>query len=370
MTFQTRALSSLRSARSRKPNFHAWVGLDGFVDTIVTPVGQRTGKGEAFTAISSIPEFSQRIAGAAGKSTNIEFYPRMEKLGGNGPIMANALISAGVQLTYVGALGHPRIHPVFQPFSQLADVFTLCDPGMTTAVEFGDGKLMFGQLRSLDNITLPAIEAAIGKATLHQQLASADLIALVNWTMIPNMTEIFRSLVDDVFPSLPPRPERIFFFDLADPEKRTQQDLIEVLSLLSRFESFGKVTLGLNLKEAQRVYKALGFSPLTETEQDLRQIASEIRSSLSLSTVVVHPRESAACASDQGTFWIPGPYTSSPMITTGAGDHFNAGFSVGQMLGLDPEGCLSMGVCTSGIYVRTAQSPTLDQIEQFLNDWV
>jgi len=38
-------------------------------------------------------EFGQRIVDAAGKSLNIELYPRLEKLGGNGPIMAHALLT-------------------------------------------------------------------------------------------------------------------------------------------------------------------------------------------------------------------------------------------------------------------------------------
>jgi hypothetical protein len=39
------------------------------------------------------------------------------------------------------------------------------------------------------------------------------------------------------------------------------------------------------------------------------------------------------------------------------------------MLGLDPEGCLALGVCTSGHYVRTAESPSLDDLEKFLASW-
>ena len=51
-------------------------------------------------------------------------------------------------------------------------------------------------------------------------------------------------------------------------------------------------------------------------------------------------------------------YIRMPLITTGAGDHFNAGFMHGRLLGLPPENCLTVGVCTSGHYVRTAHSPT------------
>ena len=369
MDFKARTLAALRVALAEASARTALVGLDGFVDTIVTPVAQRNGQGDAFTAIRTIPEFAQRIAGAAGKSTNIEFYPLMDKLGGNGPIMANALLAAGTRVTYIGALGRPVIHPIFLSFAQRAEVISLCDPATTTAVEFGDGKLMLGQLRSLDGITMESIEEVMGAEHLRNTLAAADLVSLVNWTMIPNMTAILRSLVADVLPGLPSRDGRIFFFDLADPEKRSREDLLEVMEIISRFGESGSVTLGLNLKEAQRVHAELGFSPRAVSEEDLRMTASEIRRTLKLDTVVVHPRESAACATAEGTFWVPGPYTDKPLITTGAGDHFNAGFTQGQMLGMEPEVCLTLGVCTSGHYVRSGHSPGLDDLANFLTSW-
>lgn len=369
MTFKTRTQTALRAARAHSSGKSALVGLDGFVDTIVTPVAQRTAQGEAFTPIDTITEFAQRIAGAAGKSTNIEFYPRMEKLGGNGPIMANALLAAGSHVTYVGALGRPSLHSVFHDFACHAEVVSLCDPATTIAVELDDGKIMLGQLRSLDSITLKTIDAVMGADKFRATLATSDLIALVNWTMIPNMTTILAALADEVLPTLPPHEGRTFFFDLADPEKRSASDILEVLAIMTRFEAFGAVTLGLNLKEAQRVYQVLGFAARGETEADLRAIAADIREKLALATVVVHPRESAACATADGTFWVPGPYMEKPLITTGAGDHFNAGFAQGQMLGLDPEACLGLGVCTSGHYVRTAVSPSLDDLDNFLGTW-
>lgn len=369
MNFKQRTLSSLQAARAKSPGNSALVGLDGFVDTIVTPVAQRTAQGDAFTPIRSIPEFAQRIAGAAGKSTNIEFYPLMDKLGGNGPIMANALLAAGTRVTYVGALGLPALHPVFHDFASRAEVVSLCNPATTTAVEFNDGKLMLGQLKSLDTITLETIESVMGAEKFRSTLEGVDLVSLVNWTMIPNMTGILRALVEEVLPALPPREGRVFFFDLADPEKRSREDLLEVLQIITRFGEFGRVTLGLNLKEAQRVEAELGFPARGDSEQDLRALAADIRSNLDLACVVVHPRQSAACATAEGTSWVPGPYTDQPLITTGAGDHFNAGFVQGQMLGLDPEACLCLGVCTSGHYVRTAESPGLDDLEKFLVGW-
>jgi sugar/nucleoside kinase (ribokinase family) len=63
---------------------------------------------------------------------------------------------------------------------------------------------------------------------------------------------------------------------------------------------------------------------------------------------------------------VVGPFTAKPKITTGAGDHFNAGFCVGRMLGLDLAASLQIGVATSGFYVRQAKSPRLEDLKKFL----
>lgn len=369
MEFKTRTLQELRAKRGSLTSKQAILGLDGFVDTIVTPVALRAGQGENFTPIATIAEFGQRIVAAAGKSTNIEFYPRMEKLGGNGPIMANAVLAQGAQVTYLGAVGAPAIHPVFADLAQRAKVVSLCAAAATTAAEFTDGKIMLGMMRSLDEITPQRIEETMGSAAWRAALSAADLVALVNWTMIPNMSDIFNDLVSRMLPQLPVKPGRVFFFDLADPEKRSVSDLVYALTTIAKFEQFGRVTLGLNLKEAQQVYPALGFGTESESESGLRTMAERIRQHLDLTTVVIHPKESAACATRDGSWWVPGPYAAKPLLTTGAGDHFNAGFVSGQLMELSPECCLALGVCTSGHYVRTAQSPSLADLETFLANW-
>src|SRR5687767_7765957 len=194
--FRQRTLRQLATHRNELGAHCALVGFDGFVDTIVTPVGLRQGAGENFTPIVTLTEFGQRIVAAAGKSTNIELYPRMDKLGGNGPIMANALLAAGVRVTYIGAVGSPVVHPVFADMAARARTISLGAAAQTTAVECNDGKVMLGQMRCLDDISYDRICSVMGEATFHAELQSASLVALVNWTMIPNMTSIFTALTD------------------------------------------------------------------------------------------------------------------------------------------------------------------------------
>jgi len=368
MNFKLRTLAALSEQKNNLSNKYAVVGFDGFLDKIVTPVALRNGQGNDFIPIQSIAEFGHRILGAAGKSTNIELYPKLEKIGGNGPLMGNALLAAGAKLKYIGALGAP--HPCFVDFAKRSDAVTLCEPGITTALEFRDGKLMLGTMTSLDEINYDRIvEKTGGEPLLLDLLSKADLVALVNWTMIPNMTSIFERLANAI-PHHRTSKKQLYFFDLADPEKRSSPDLREALRAIARFEGIGSVTLGLNLKEAQHLHTLLGFNIETEEADGLRNMAENIREKLRIGAIVIHPRESAACATAKGSFYVPGPFCEKPFTTTGAGDHFNAGFCIGQLLDFDPECCLTLAVAASGHYVRTGQSPSLLDLHEMLVSWV
>jgi len=369
MNFKATTLREIESKRGRVASKSSLVGFDGFIDKIRQPVSQRFGPGDDFTPIPTIAEFGARISRAAGQSTNIELHPRLEKFGGNGPILATALLAAGVSLRYIGALGKPEIHPLFKPLAEKAQAISLADPGITHALEFKDGKIMLGEMASLGEITYDRMIAQIGEGAFLDILSRADLFALVNWTMIPHMNQIFQGLLDRALPVLPPRDQRLFFFDLADPEKRSAGDLTAVLRTIGRFQDWGSAFLGLNFKEGLAVARALDIEPEEPNEAGLRRLTSRIRQKLQIDAVIIHPHDSAACATRHDTFWVPGPYTDSPRITTGAGDHFNAGYCLGLLMEAAPETCLTLGVCTSGYYVRQARSPSLNEIDQFLREW-
>ena len=68
----------------------------------------------------------------------------------------------------------------------------------------------------------------------------------------------------------------------------------------------------------------------------------------------------------EGSAGFAGPFVQSPLISTGAGDHFNAGFALGQLLELPLEQVLCLGTATSGYYVRHAASPAAGELAAFL----
>lgn len=364
-----KTLEELSDKAGRISSRKALIGFDGFVDKIVHPVNQRHGLGDNFERIDTIKEFGTRIVDAAGHSANIEMYQVMEKLGGNGPIMANSMVAANVDVKYVGALGLPTVHAVFEDFAKKTHAVSVTNPGITTAAEFTDGKILFGDMATLEEVDYDHVIDAMGEGAFLDACNRADLIALVNWTMLPRLGELFNDMVEKVFPNLGPGNNRQFFFDLADPAKRTAGELKGVLKTIGRFQPFGAVTLGLNFAESRQVAKVLGFEAPTEKPEDLKSAASRIRQALDISCVVIHPTHSAACATRDGEWWVEGPYCESPKITTGAGDHFNAGFMCGRLIDLSPLACLTTAVCFSGLYVRTAKSPSLSDVTRFLGDW-
>ena len=115
---------ALERLAPRLPEIRAVLGFDGFVDEIITVVDKRYGL-DHFDPVESIAAMARKILGASGESSNYELVVRKRKLGGNGPIMANALASIGLGVTYIGCLGHPNLDPVFRDFAARAEVISI-----------------------------------------------------------------------------------------------------------------------------------------------------------------------------------------------------------------------------------------------------
>jgi sugar/nucleoside kinase (ribokinase family) len=357
----------LLEAAPRVSQLNAFVGLDGFVDEIIHVVDKRE-SAEKFSRMSTIAQMAERLAGAAAKSTNLEVVPHVTKLGGNGPIMANALASFGLKVTYLGILGYPNLHPVFNEFAKHAEVHSIADPGHTDALEFDDGKVMVGKHASLKEVTWPNIVARFGREKFARKLEQANFVGFVNWTMLPYMSQVWEAILQELCPHLT-GPRRKMFFDLADPEKRTDDDIRHALELIGRFQEYFDVILGLNEKEANEIGHVLGLSVAQSDSNDLSRLTHEIADKLPIHTLVVHPTRFAVAVTAGKVSVAKGLYTAKPKITTGAGDHFNAGFCLGKLLDFADDLALLVGVTNSGHYVRTAQSPTIPELVAQLRAW-
>ncbi len=366
-THRNECAKKLRAGASRAVQFRAFIGLDGFVDDILHVVDTRQ-DAEHFTRLNRMEQWGDRIAKAADKSTNIELVSQTTKLGGNGPIMANALASFGLKITYLGILGYPNLHPVFAEFAKRAEVYSIAEPGYTDAVEFENGKVMLGKHKSLKEMKWENIVARFGRDKFADKFGAADLVGFVNWTMLTYMSDIWESVLKEICPGVK-GPRRKLFVDLADPEKRTGDDISRALNLIVQFERYFDVTLGLNQKEASEVGKrALRLNVSDQSPDGLCQLGMEIQKRVPVQTVLIHPVPYALAVSGGKLSITQGPVTDKPLITTGAGDHFNSGFCVGKLLGLENLDCLLAGVTCSGYYVRNGKSPNIAELATMLED--
>lgn len=342
------------------------IGFDGFIDEIIHAVDKRIDS-HNFTRIDTMLQFAKRIEKAAGLSTNIELFPVTEKIGGNGPIMANALSQHETMITYIGALGIPNIHPVFLGMPENTKLISIAQAGHTDALEFLDGKLMLGKMSCLNEVNYSNLIKAVGKEKLVEMLNDMDLLATVNWSMLPHMTDIWESIHDDILPLIEVKAKKpIFFVDLADPEKREHQEIKRALDLLKSFNKVFDVVLGLNKKEA---YDIASILKLADEHASLEVVNRKLYDYMKIYSVVIHPVDQSCTVVNNQFFHDFGPLAKKPKLTTGAGDNFNAGFVFGLILGLNPDDALRMGMATSGFYVRQAKSPTYAELIDFMSHW-
>lgn len=341
------------------------VGFDGFVDEIIHAVATRKNNHE-FARIETITEFAGRIASAAGKSANIELVPIVEKLGGNGPLMAMAAAGIGAQVTCLGMLGYPEIHHVFKPLKSICKVVSVGAPGHTDALEFHDGKLMLGKLNTIKDMCWTRLLEVVGEPVMRELFFLSDMVACTNWTMLTEMEEI----IENITRMVPEGCKVKFFFDLADPEKRSSADIGRLLEQIQALDKKAQVILGLNFREAEQISSVLGMKELPqESTEGVKITSALVRERLGIHGVVVHAIKYAGATIGGESAGIEGPYCPSPKLSTGAGDHFNGGFCGGIMADLSVLDSLYCGVGASGWYVRNARSPTSEDIVGLLRGW-
>jgi sugar/nucleoside kinase (ribokinase family) len=352
----------------------ALIGFDGFTDNIISTVNKRESI-DHYEPMKKIKELGQKIIDSSEVSCNIELVVKRQKIGGNGPILANALLQSGHKVSFIGAIGeNGHIEPLFQEMASLCkDVYSIAKSAHTDALEFEDGKVLLGKHESIMNIDFEKILLTVGRDNLIRLLDQANVFVSANWTMLPLMNEIWKNLQKNILPFLNQRKVdafRYLFIDLADPQKREDKDLLEALQLLKNWGTTHKVILGLNASESLRVARLLKCNTLAANDNDLKQMATSIKNAMKIDTCVIHTKQIVAACNEKETIAIKSPYCPHPTITTGAGDNFNAGFCSGLLFNLNLQECLILAIATAGFYIRNAHSPNLNEIKQFLTSWI
>jgi hypothetical protein len=331
----------------------AFIGFDGFVDTIVRAVDRHADGKRVY--IETIGDFGQRISNASGKSTNIELEVVGKKVGGNGPILSAALRALGFHTTCIG----PLDHEIFAQFSTENNAISIGYPGETRALEFADGKILFGEMNGVEKIDIDRILQHVGEEKFVKILHSCDLLCFVNWTMLTKLDGILRWVLGKMN-----RGDKFIFFDIADPAKRSGEDVGTLCTTIRRFNGCGKVILGLNLKEASHLLPTIGGrEKISETPESLTAAAKTIGQGLGIHACFIHANTVSAGYNGASAF-ASGYFSPHPKISTGAGDHFNGGFLSEYADNFDLLAALHAGSAAAKYYVDSASSPNALQVRQ------
>jgi hypothetical protein len=344
-------------------------GFDGFVDEMITLVGERKSLDE-FTPVPDITSFGALVSGSAGHSSLREIVVNAMHPGGCAVNLADGLASLGVTVDCFATVGEP-VHPAFGGISGKCHGFHSWgrEPGRTLAFEFNDGKLMFSAVKQLAEFTPEAARGFLIDGLFVNACSAAQVIAFTDWTLYPHMTSVWRMLQIEVMSRLSHKPH--FFVDLVDPSSRSAPDILEMSSTLRGFETAGPLTLGLNGNEANILCRlnSLNTLPADAGQEETLGQARALRELLEISRVVIHRIPFAVSASADQTSSQLAPYCPHPKKSTGAGDRFNAGFCLALALGFSDADALALGCATAGFFVRNARSANSKELVEFLKHW-
>ncbi|GAB2583071.1 hypothetical protein [Spirosoma areae] len=369
--------NSLQSLISRletvEPSARAFVGFDGYMDRIQKVVRSKSPTGSQY--FDTIDEVADLMHTLAGKSGQIEIVTLATKIGGNAPILANALAALGIPNCCVG----PLDDPIFEQMHTRCERVSLGPPATTNALEFSDGKIMLSEVAPFELLRWTYLAEQIGLERLRQQYVDSQLLAFVDWANLPHGNELWRGYLTNIVQTTPVAATPHFLFDLCDPTKRSAEEVVDCLDIVAAYAPYGSVTLGMNENEARRIYLALnGHSPadavrLAQTP-DLSTIATCIRQQMGRSAgavpaVLIHPTASSLVATESGIEQQTGRLVPIPKVLTGAGDNLNAGYCWGLLNGFGATDCLLLGMAASGAYIQNGYSPTVADLIAYLDNW-
>lgn len=341
------------------------IGFDGYVDSLYGVIHKKSGIKKQF--FQDISGFADHIKTLSGKSGQVELSLKEIKIGGNAPIMSQAMGLLGFHVHCLGTLGFPKIHPVFEDLHANIQVHSLENPGQSDAFEFQDGKLIFSDCGSFEDFNWEKIKERIGLDNLKKIFLDSQLVAAVDWVNLPHASDIWQGLLDEIV-----KPNgslgKKFFFDLCDPSRKSNEEIREALQIISRYSAFGEVTLGLNENETNIVFDALENPGKKESSTEEK--AKAIFENMTIKCLLIHPVNRSFAVTQKGLVQVEGKLVSEPKILTGGGDNFNAGYALGTLLELEMEERLLLGTGCSGAYIQNGKSPSLTELEKYLINWI
>ncbi|MHA1412064.1 MAG: PfkB family carbohydrate kinase [Promethearchaeota archaeon] len=352
-----------------------FLGLDGYVDSLYSLVLKRTSISD-WKKIDSMKNFGQRLVDVAGSSTNVERVLKRKTSGGFAPNTCKAINNLGFKVNLIAAAGYPSINQYFKYFEENKEInlISIENPGSTIGLEFNDGKVMITDFKNIYNINWNLLLQRVGLEKLTSKISESNCLGFGHWALVYSMNEIWIKLMENIFPTISHLKNKLFFVDLADIKKRTNDDILEMVKILKTIQEEIPVLLSLNDQEAIDLSKIIisGYhnKHLKNEITTFFDIGKKLNEYLDFSYLVIHAPHFATITTQTNHYWVSEAFTSQAKFTTGAGDHFHSGVAASLSCGFKPEEAILIGNALTAIFVRTGKSPNIPQLLKFIQEYL
>lgn len=346
------------------------LGFNGAIDRVREIVDERQDQ-ETYKRVQRLRDFGKQISDAseAERSMLMEWVSSDMRTGALVCHISRALGELGYDPVMIGMFGTPPKNAFLEEFDRF-EMESIGEPAYTDAIEFDDGKLMLSESGGMRYLDWEMLRESVGFDRLASYLDGAAVLGMGYWAEIADMVSIFEGLADELVPTLSSPPEHILI-DPADVGTRPSKDIKRGGDMLQRLDAMVPVTMSANRYETIDIANSLRPT----TSQRSPETAAEIaREEFGISRFVTHGATKSALVSESGVFSVDVPREDEPVLSTGAGDHFNAGIILGLIYDLNPHESVALGNAIAGCFVRQGSPPSYEKIKAFLeaytlNNW-
>ncbi len=337
-------------------NFNIFVGFDGFVDKILKPVRMKDKEGTEF--FLTMKEFADYLIGKEGKSCSVAVEKVQEKIGGNMPIVANALGTLGCRTVCVGAMGIPEVLPIFRKMSGNCRLVSVANPGYSDALEFESGKLMLGDNGDIDALDYRRLVEAVPEEAFISYLEECDGAAFLNWGELIGSNDIWENILFKILPRCKFGGKKIMLMDFSDFSKRQKEEVEKLTELMKGYAQYFDIVVSLNENELEQFSEKLGFEE-TDTEGKVLTLSRRF----ACKELVLHLLGASCYVKDDKVISIKKEIVKNPRTITGGGDNFNAGLLLGLLLKMNMETAVRFGAGLSSLYVKYGRGSNMEGTE-------
>lgn len=334
------------------------LGIDGFIDQVWQVIKTRTSNSE-YILIDKMKKFGEMIVSRGEGGMANELIKKRRSSGGFTANTGRAIEKLDLSTVMIGMYGKDKIDPIFNEFKEKCTLITVGDPAVSNILEFSDGKIMMPYLKELLDFSWKDLVSILGHEKLKSLFADADIVSMGYWSNMPDFDELITNINENCFINNCPKK---MFFDFANIKKRSIEAIKESFKVLGHLNNKIPMILSLNEHEAALLFSYYG-EEFSEDIENVAAIAASLREKINLDEIIIHTSRYAVGATEsEGIGKVIQDYCDNPIITTGAGDTFNAGYIAASIDKLNINERLAISNAATRFYITNGFPPNREEL--------